>query len=103
MNIELENLKLLPEIVKELMFIKKQLGNSSSKRWLNVSETALYLGYSKDYIHKLKDSQFIESIHFYKKTGKLLFDSYELDKWVTASHNKLDSKAIAKNVLKDLI
>ena len=100
MNILFENLSKIDDIIKKLDFLEQKL--SGAKRWLNVNETALYLGYSKEYIHKLKESQFIENIHFYKKSGKLLFDVNELDNWVTSSLNQLNPKEIAKQVLKDL-
>ena len=100
MNINFENLSKIDDIIKKLDSLAQKV--SGSKRWLNVNETASYLGYSKDYIHKLKDSQFMENIHFYKKSGKLLFDVNELDNWVTSSLNKSSPKEIAQRVLKDL-
>lgn len=79
---------------------KKILGE---KRWLNIKETAHYLGYSKEYLHKLKDSSFILGVHYYKKSGKLLFDKDQLDLWVTTIDNKIDVKQLADEILKDLI
>jgi len=100
MNINFENLSKIDDVLEKLNQLEQKL--SGSKRWLNVNETALYLGYSKEYIHKLKDSQFIENIHFYKKVGKLLFDVNELDRWVTSTVNQINPKDIAQQVLKDL-
>ena len=100
MNINFENLSKIDDVLRKLNQLEQKL--SGSKRWLNVNETALYLGYSKEYIHKLKDSQFIENIHFYKKVGKLLFDVNELDRWVTSTVNQINPKDIAQQVLKDL-
>jgi len=82
MNIELENLKLLPEIIKELEVIKKQLASSQHKRWMSVKELSAYLSYSSDYIYKLKESLFIEGVHFFKKSGKILFDKVAIDDFV---------------------
>jgi len=101
MNVNFENLSKIDDIIKKLDSLTKKV--SGYKRWLNVNETALYLGYSKEYIHKLKDAQFIENIHYYKKSGKLLFDINELDNWVTSATNQINSKEIANLVLKDLI
>ena len=100
MNIAFENLAKIDDI---LAILKNQVNNGFTKKWLNINETAYYLGYSKDYIHKLKDSSFILNKHYYKKSGKLLFDKDELDLWVTASTNNINSKDIAKSILKDLI
>ena len=72
------------------------------KRWLNIGEASHYLGYSKDHLHKLKNEHFIESKHYHKKAGRVLFDKIELDNWVTLSVNMLDPKQIANEVLKDL-
>ncbi len=100
MNIKFENLAKIDEI---LQLLKDQQTSKIEKRWLNVSETAHYLGYSKDHIHKMKNDIFILDIHYYKKTGRLLFDKMELDKWVTQTSNKIDPKEIARKVLQDLI
>ena len=99
MNINFENLEKIDEILNLLL---EQKQTSSIKRWLNITETAHYLGYSKEYIHKLKDSSFFINKHYYKKSGKLLFDKNELDIWVTSTNNTLNPKDIAKEVLKDL-
>ena len=100
MNIPFENLEKIDEI---LQLLKKQQTNNYEKRWLNVSETAHYLGYSKDHIHKMKSDTFMLDLHYYKKAGRLLFDRIELDKWVTTTANRLSPKDIANEILKDLI
>jgi len=99
MDIKFENLAKIDEILTLLL---EQKNNNFEKRWLNINETAHYLGYSKEYIHKLKDSSFFINKHYYKKSGKLLFDKNELDLWVTSTNNTLNPKEIAKEVLKDL-
>jgi len=101
MEIALENLELLPQILEKLTIIEQRLDNTSQKRWLNVNELSIYLCYSKDRIYALKDSEFIEGIHYYKK-GKLLFDRYEIDKWVMGlgtNHNKDKATQIVNNIL----
>ena len=100
MNIKFENLAKIDLLLEKIEFLDQKV--SSDKRWLNTSETAIYLGYSKEHIPKLKNSYFIEGKHFYKKAGRVLFDKIELDNWVTASHNKISAKDIAKEILKDL-
>jgi hypothetical protein len=104
MNINFENLEKIDEIYEMLKQLTKG-ENKIEKRWLNVSETAYYLGYSKDYIHKLKDNSLYINKHYYKKSGKLLFDKYELDNWITSFSpaNNIDSKGIADELLKGLI
>lgn len=101
MNINFENLSKIDDILNKLETLEQKV--SGYKRWLNINETATYLGYSKDYIHKLKDAQLIENIHFYKKSGKLLFDREQLDRWVTSASHFLNPKEIAESILKDLI
>ena len=100
MDIKFENLAKIDEI---LQLLQKQQSNNYEKRWLNVSETAYYLGYSKDHIHKMKNDIFILDLHYYKKVGRLLFDRIELDNWVTTTANQLSPKDIANEILKDLI
>lgn len=101
MDIKFENLAKIDLLLEKVEKLESKVNNH--KRWLNISETAHYLGYSKDYIHKLKDSSFFLNKHYYKKNGKLLFDKYELDSWVTASQSIIDPKKIADDLLKDLI
>ena len=101
MDFKFENLAKIDDLLMKLDILEEKI--LGSKRWLNIKETAHYLGYSKEYIHKLKDSSFFLNKHYYKKSGKLLFDKDELDLWVTSSQNILNPKDIAKEVLKDLI
>lgn len=101
MNLKFENLEKIDDILNKLNALEQKI--TSPKRWLNTKETAIYLGYSKDHIHKLKDTYFIEGQHFYKKAGRVLFDKTELDNWVTSSITLIDIDTIVKDVVKDLI
>lgn len=101
MEIKLENLNLLETISSDIEFIKKQLQTSSSKRWLSVKDLSEYLSYSSDRIYKLKDDVFIEGMHFYKKQGKILFDKFAIDKWITSS--TYNAKEKVNQILKDLL
>lgn len=101
MDFKFENLAKIDEILLKMDILEQKI--SGAKKWLNVSETAHYLGYSKDYIHKLKDTYFLENKHFYKKAGRLLFDKDELDIWVKSSNNKIDAREIANKIMKGLI
>lgn len=104
MNIAFEHLALLPEILKKLTLIEKNMSNFEAKRSMNVKEVGKYLGYSADHIYKLCDEEFIEGIHFHKK-GKLVFDRIEIDKWVIGDsqnkylHSRERVDAISKSVL----
>ncbi|MEA2017833.1 MAG: helix-turn-helix domain-containing protein [Campylobacterota bacterium] len=101
MNLPLENLEKITEIIQILKNLEQKL--YSEKRWLNIGEAATYLGYSKAHLHKLKDTYFIESKHYYKKAGRILFDKKELDNWVISSNENIDPKEVANEILKDLI
>ncbi len=101
MLVEFENLSKINTILVKLEELDAKL--SSEKRWLNIKEASNYLGYSQDHIHKLKNSHFIEGKHYYKKTGKLLFDKIAIDSWVQSSTSSIDAKEVANNILKDLI
>jgi len=101
MQIEFENLSKISMILTKLDELDAKL--SSEKRWLNIKEASSYLGYSQDHIHKLKNSHFIEGKHYYKKTGKLLFDKIALDSWVQSSTSSINAKEVANKILKDLI
>ena len=101
MLVDFENLSKINTILVKLEELDAKL--SSEKRWLNIKEASNYLGYSQDHIHKLKNSHFIEGKHYYKKTGKLLFDKIAIDTWVQSSLTSIDAKEVANNILKDLI
>lgn len=82
MNIEFESLKLLPQMFALIEKLNTNLQNAHTKRWLSVKELATYLSYSSDRIYKIKEEHFIEGIHFFKKSGKILFDRVAIDSWV---------------------
>jgi hypothetical protein len=103
MNLNIQAVNQIPQILEIVKILSEKIDNKIEKRWLNVAETAYYLGYSKDHIHKLKTDHLIEGKHYHKKAGRLLFDKLELDKWVISSKNMLNPKEIANMVLKDLI
>ena len=77
MEINFDNLKKIDTILEKIEILEQKI--NSEKRWLNINEASNYLGYSKDHIHKLKESYFIENKHYYKKSGRILFDKLELD------------------------
>lgn len=85
--IQMENINLIKDMAKDIETIKKSLSSMQSKRWLNTKELAFYLGYSKDRIYKLKEDVFIENLHFYKKTGKIIFDRVAIDDWMVGKEN----------------
>lgn len=100
MNIKYEYLELIPTLLEEIKSLKQNA--SAEKRWLNVAEVANYIGYSKNRIHALTNDEFIEGTHYYKK-GKLLFDRFELDNWVTNNNSKINPKEVVNQILKNLI
>ena len=101
MDILFENLKKIDNILEKLEELEQKV--SSDKRWLNTKEASYYLGYSKEHIHKLKDTYLIEGKHYFKKAGRVLFDKVQLDNWVQMSLTQLNPKQIADEILKDLI
>lgn len=103
MMIEMENINLIKEMAKDIAFIKKALENQSGKRWLSVKELSEYLGYSKDHIYKLKEDTFLENIHFYKKTGKILFDRVAVDSWVMEGNNYHDINKSRRQIVDNIL
>lgn len=87
MTVEFENINLIKKMSHDIELLKNMFLDSSSKRWLSVKDLAIYLSYSKDRIYKMKDSTFIEGIHFFKKSGKILFDRVAIDEWVICKDN----------------
>jgi len=82
-NISLEHLELIPKLLNEIKSLKLTQAMSSEKRWLNTRELSDYIGYSLDAINKMvKDDIFIDGIHYYKPSKKLLFDKEQVDNWI---------------------
>lgn len=106
MNVELEHLKLLPQMFEILEVMKQQLASAQNKRWFNTTELAKYLGYSKDRLYKIKEEHLIEGKHFFKKSGKILFDRVAIDSWVVGEDNTDDidnqKRQIVDNVLSSI-
>lgn len=85
--------------------VSKQLEDSSAKRWLSVRELATYLSYSSDRIYKIKEECFIEGIHFFKKSGKILFDRVAIDSWVVGKDTlevNIQQRQIVDNILSSI-
>lgn len=83
MNISLEHLELIPKLINEIKSLKLTQAMSSEKRWLNTRELSDYIGYSLDAINKMvKDDIFIDGIHYYKPSKKLLFDKEQVNNWI---------------------
>lgn len=83
MNISLEHLELIPKLLNEIKSLKLTQAMSSEKRWLSTRELSDYIGYSLDAINKMvKDDIFIDGIHYYKPSKKLLFDKHQIDNWI---------------------
>lgn len=84
----------IPQISAQLdELIKLQKEEKIEKKWLNVEETAFYLGYSKDKTYKLIQDEWIEGVHYFKPTGRVIVDKNKIDDWVkngaTVSVNNL--------------
>lgn len=83
MNITFEHLELIPKLLNEIKSLKLSQAMSSEKRWLNTRELSDYIGYSLDAINKMvKDDIFIDGIHYYKPSKKLLFDKEQVNNWI---------------------
>ena len=83
MNVSLEHLELLPKVLEAVKTLKLQTAMTSDKRWLNSRELSDYIGYSLDSINKMvKDEVFVDGVHYYKPSKKLLFDKQEIDNWI---------------------
>ena len=105
MDIQLENLKMLPRMLEIIEMMKEELTKEHTKRWLNVRELAEYIGYSKDRIYKIKEQYFIEGVHFHNRTGKILFDRVAIDSWVVGkgtNETDITQRQVVDNVLSSI-
>lgn len=105
MEINFEHLNLIPQILGELKSLNAKLlstqNATNQKRWLSTEELAAYIGYSKDTIYKLKDDEFREGVHWYKK-GRIFFDRIAIDEWIVSGYNQ-DAKKNVSAMLDKII
>ena len=104
MEYKFEYLECLPSIEKKLEKIELGIENRIAKRWLNINEAAIYIGYKKETIRKkVQNGEFQPGIHYYKQNGKLLFDINELDNWVMGiSTLKKSTEVLVDNLINDM-
>ena len=92
MNVNFETLSQIPDIYRLLLQLNEKIENRVEKRWLSTTETAHYLGYSKDSIDfMVKKGEFILNIHYFQRERKRMFDKQSLDKWVMGITSNNDS------------
>jgi len=95
-------IKILNEIPKisaqldELIKIQKE--EKIEKKWLNVEETAHYIGYSKDKIYKLIQDEWVEGVHYFKPSGRVIIDKNKIDEWI-----KYGSSNSVNNIVNSLM
>jgi hypothetical protein len=83
MNVNFEHLQLIPKLLNEIKALKLNQAMCSDKRWLNTRELSDYIGYSIDSINKMvKEDTFIDGIHYYKPSKRLLFDKEQVNNWI---------------------
>jgi hypothetical protein len=97
-----------------MIFTYSRWGQFSSKKWvksfqkqqLSTNELSEYISYSVDGVNRLvKDGVFVDGIHYYKPSKKLLFDKLEIDNWVKgfrSERSKLEVGLLVDEVLKDI-
>ena len=92
MNVNFENLQLIPEI-KDLLI-------RANSPYLSKRELSNYLKVSESFIkQKLYSGEFVENLHFFKiGDAKIIFDRLEIDKWirVQATKGEHDGKSLSK-------
>jgi hypothetical protein len=106
LKIDLTPLEVIPTIVSQLEIINQKLDNNIEKRWLNSRELSDYIGYSLDSINKMvKDDVFVDGVHYYKPSKKLLFDKKEVDNWIVglrSDQSKRNINIVVDELLKNI-
>jgi predicted DNA-binding transcriptional regulator AlpA len=65
--------------------MEKEMSSKVEKRWLTVRELSKYIGYSTNTIYKMINVEFFFNVHYYKPTGKVMFDKFAIDDWIRGS------------------
>lgn len=101
MNVNFESLQQIPKLVALMEeLIKLQKEGTIEKKWMNVEETAFYLGYSKDKVYKLIQEEWVEGVHYHKPTGRVIVEKEKIDLWVKNGMHK-NIKHIIKKICSD--
>ena len=105
MKIDLTPLEAIPRVLKQLEVIDNKLNSNIDKRWLNTQELANYTGYKLETIKsKIKKHEFIIGIQYFKRDGKLLFDKFEIDKWVMGINpSSLELESDCKDIVDEVL
>lgn len=87
MKNKFEYLEILPIVLEKITQIEKKINGEI--QWLDINEASKHTGYSKESIRNMiKSGEFIKGIHFHQKIKKLIFNKYELDKWIMNDTSK---------------
>lgn len=104
MKIDLTPLEAIPTVLAQLQIIDKKLDSNINKRWLNTHELAEYTGYKFETIKsKIKNNDFIIGVHYFKRDGKLLFDKFEVDKWVMGITSNLVLESDCSDIVDEVL
>jgi len=105
LKIDLTPLESIPKIEKQLKIITQKLDSNIDKKWLNTEELASYTGYKLETIKsKIKTNSFTRGVHYFKRDGKLLFDKFEVDKWVMGIQSSiLQSENDCVNIVDEVL
>lgn len=72
----------LESLEKLLQTLVQRLETIGAKRWLSTKELAVYISYSEDGVRKLKDTELFIDIHYFKRSGKIIYDRLAVDEWI---------------------
>ena len=104
MTVNFETLIEIPKILLLIKQINEKLENKVEKRWLSTTETATYLGYSKDSIDfMVKKGDFIVDIHYFQRERKRMFDKEAIDNWVIGNTSNDDYLKNKTNTIRKII
>lgn len=102
MNISFETNEKINTILEKINTLEEKVSNE--KKWLSVSETAKYISYSEESIRKLiRSGEFVQGVHFHKKIKKLIFNRYELDKWIEGESPKTITNLNIDKTIEEII
>lgn len=99
MKVDIVSQKDIEKVSKQLELIDKKIDSNIEKRWLTTDDVAKYTGYKLETIRsKIKNRDFIKEIHYFKKGRKILFDKFEIDKWIMGLSTKIKVENFGVNL-----
>lgn len=101
--IDFNKLHEISEVLAIVKKLEKEISSKVEKRWLTVRELSKYIGYSTNTIYKMINTEFLFNVHYYRPTGKVMFDKFAIDNWIIGVGTVVPANIITNEIIDKLL